>query len=40
VLRTFVTHAKWNADNGTTANGVFGTATSGTTFGVQAEAWW
>lgn len=40
VLRTFVTHAKWNADNGTTANGVFGTAKSGTSFGVQGEAWW
>lgn len=40
VLRAFVTHAKWNKDAGTVANGVFGTATSGTTFGFQAEAWW
>lgn len=40
VLRAFVTQAKWNADAGTQANGVFGTKTSGTTFGVQAEAWW
>lgn len=40
VLRAFVTHANWNADAGTQANGVFGTKTSGTTFGVQAEAWW
>lgn len=40
VLRAFVTHAKWNADAGTQANGVFGAKTSGTTFGAQAEAWW
>lgn len=41
VLRAFVTHAKWNDDAGTQANGVFGTsATSGTTYGLQAEAWW
>jgi len=40
VLRAFVTRANWNADNGTVANGVFGSATSGTTFGAQAEAWW
>ncbi|MEY4979270.1 MAG: hypothetical protein RLZZ352_1540 [Pseudomonadota bacterium] len=40
VLRAFVTHANWNKDAGTVANGVFGTATSGTTFGFQAEAWW
>jgi maltoporin len=40
VLRGFVTHAKWNGDNGTVANGVFGTKKSGTSFGVQAEAWW
>ena len=41
VLRAFVTHAKWNADAGTIANGVFGpTATSGTTYGLQGEVWW
>jgi maltoporin len=41
VLRAFVTHAKWNADAGTMANGVFGpTATSGTTYGLQGEVWW
>lgn len=40
VIRAFVTHAKWNKDAGTVANGVFGNATSGTSFGVQAEAWW
>jgi maltoporin len=40
VLRAFVTHAKWNNDAGTVANGVFGTATSGTSYGFQAEAWW
>ncbi|MEY4753046.1 MAG: hypothetical protein RJA44_721, partial [Pseudomonadota bacterium] len=40
VLRAFVTHAKWNSDAGGQANGVFGTKTSGTSFGVQAEAWW
>lgn len=42
VFRAFVTHAKWNADaasNGV-ANGVFGDRTSGTTYGVSAEAWW
>lgn len=40
VLRAFVTHAKWNADAGTQAGGVFGSSTSGTTYGIQAEAWW
>lgn len=40
VLRAFVTHASWNDDAGKQANGVFGTKTSGTTFGLQAEAWW
>ena len=40
VVRAFVTHARWSKDAGTQANGVFGSATSGTTFGVQAEAWW
>lgn len=40
VLRAFVTQAKWNADAGIQANGVFGAKKSGTTFGVQAEAWW
>ena len=40
VLRAFVTHATWNADSGTVANGAFGNATSGTTYGFQAEAWW
>jgi len=41
VLRAFVTHAKWNADAGTVANGVFGpNATSGTTYGLQGEVWW
>lgn len=42
VIRAFVTHARWNgsaAANGV-ANGVFGSARSGTSFGVQAEAWW
>ncbi|MBV1774582.1 carbohydrate porin [Burkholderiaceae bacterium DAT-1] len=46
-LRFFVTHAKWN--NAATANinannansvGALGMATSGTSFGVQVEAWW
>ena len=40
VLRAFVTHAKWNDDAGTQANGVFGTKKTGTTFGAQAEVWW
>jgi maltoporin len=42
VLRAFVTYAHWNdvARNYGIANGVFGTKNSGTTFGVQAEAWW
>jgi maltoporin len=41
VLRAFVTYANWNKDAGSLANGAFGAnATSGTTFGVQAEAWW
>lgn len=40
VLRVFATHAKWNADAGTQANGAFGNKTSGTTVGFQAEAWW
>lgn len=40
VLRAFVTHAKWNADAGTQANGVFGTKKAGTTIGAQAEVWW
>jgi maltoporin len=40
VLRAFATYAKWNADAGTQANGVFGTKTHGMTYGVQAEAWW
>ena len=42
VLRAFVTHANWNdvAQAAGVANGVFGDKKSGTTFGVQAEAWW
>ena len=40
VLRAFVTHATWNEDAGTQAGGVFGAKRSGTTIGVQAEAWW
>lgn len=42
VLRAFVTHATWNdaAHASGVANGVFGDKKSGTTFGVQAEAWW
>ncbi len=49
VLRAFVTQAKWNkaaraqAGGGNTSigpNGVFGTQTNGTTYGIQAEAWW
>ncbi len=45
-LRVFVTHATWNdaaRDAGSVAGGAtgrFGGKTSGTTFGVQAEAWW
>jgi len=44
-LRAFVTYAMWNdAANTATENGVaggaFGDATSGLTFGLQAEAWW
>jgi maltoporin len=35
-----VTHAKWNADAGSVASGAFGSARSGTTVGIQAEAWW
>jgi maltoporin len=42
VLRAFVTYAKWNdpAKAAGIANGVFGDKKNGTTFGVQAEAWW
>lgn len=42
VLRAFVTHARWNdaAKAAGIANGAFGTANSGTTYGLQAEAWW
>ena len=44
-LRAFVTYAMWNdAANEATefgvAGGAFGDATSGLTFGLQAEAWW
>lgn len=47
-LRAFVTHARWNsaaqaaATPGSTlsSTGVFGTNTSGTSFGFQVEAWW
>ena len=41
VLRAFVTYADWNDANGDAGtNGVFGTKTAGTTFGLQVEAWW
>jgi maltoporin len=42
VLRAFVTYADWNStpSNSNVANGVFGTTTAGTSFGVQVEAWW
>lgn len=40
VFRGFVTYAKWNAANGTLANGVFGDDTHGMTYGVQVESWW
>jgi len=40
VFRAFATYAKWNAAMGTVANGVFGTATNGMTYGVQVENWW
>ena len=40
VVRAFVTHATWNADAGEVANGAFGSKRSGTTIGIQAEAWW
>lgn len=47
-LRFFTTHAKWNdaaqaaaaADSALSSTGVFGTKTSGTTYGAQVEAWW
>lgn len=40
-LRAFVTYAKWNdaAQAAGIANGVFGSATSGTSVGIQAEVW-
>lgn len=46
-LRAFVTHAKWNsaaqaaATAGSTlsSTGVFGSATSGTSYGIQVETW-
>ncbi len=40
VFRAFVTYAKWNAAMGTVANGVFGDAHNGMTYGVQVENWW
>lgn len=44
VLRAFYTYASWNKearDNwGGIAGGTFGTATSGSTYGFQTEAWW
>ncbi len=46
-LRAFVTHAKWNsaaqaaaaAGSTLSTTGVFGSATSGTSYGVQVETW-
>ena len=40
-LRAFVTYAKWNDAAQATgiANGVFGSATNGTSVGIQAEVW-
>ena len=41
VLRAFLTYADWNSANGDAGtNGVFGTKTSGMSYGVQVEAWW
>ncbi|RTL27177.1 MAG: carbohydrate porin, partial [Rhodocyclaceae bacterium] len=47
-LRAFYTYAKWNdaaqaaapAGDTLSATGVFGSSTNGSTFGIQAEAWW
>lgn len=48
VLRAFYTYAKWNgaaqaaasAGDALSARGVFGSSSNGSTFGIQAEAWW
>lgn len=48
VLRAFYTYAKWNdaaqaaapAGDALSATGAFGSSTNGSTFGIQAEAWW
>ena len=40
VFRAFATYAKWNSAMGTVANGVFGTAHNGMSYGVQVENWW
>lgn len=48
VLRAFYTYARWNdaaqaaapAGDTLSATGVFGSSTNGSTFGIQAEAWW
>ena len=48
VLRAYYTYAKWNdaaqaaagAGDALSKTGVFGAATSGSTIGVQVEAWW
>jgi maltoporin len=40
VLRAYVTMANWNQGGGGTANGSANTSTSGTSYGVQMEAWW
>lgn len=48
VLRAYYTYAKWNdaaqaaagAGDSLSKTGVFGAATSGSTIGVQVEAWW
>lgn len=47
-LRAFVTYAKWNnaaqsaasAGSAMSNTGVYGTATNGTSYGFQVEAWW
>lgn len=39
-LRAFVTYADWNDAAGELGDGVFGTDTSGLTYGIQVEAWW
>lgn len=47
-LRVFYTYAKWNdaaqaaapAGDTLSATGVFGSSNNGSTFGIQAEAWW